>query len=320
VIVVVPAFFVLLAAPPADPAMAFLRNEIIRIADEADGVVGVSVVHAPSGKSVSLGGGERFPMASVFKLPVAVVVLKRVDDGKLRLEEALSVVRGDLRPRGPLYGRFKPGMTVTVGQLLDDMMVESDGSSADLLIRRLGGTKTVQDDLKALGLKDIDVSLTELQVSLFESGVKDAPTDLRMTPEQLKKRVGKVPPEAQRRARTAFEKGAWNTATPEALTKLLGRLDKGDLLSRSSTDRLLSAMRRCRTGDARIRAGLPKGTEVLDKTGTIGRSTNDVGLVRLPGGSTLAISVLIRSSYVDGKAREDVIARIAGAAYKIFAR
>ncbi len=300
--------------------MAPLKNEILRIADDADGVVGVSLRELPAGRSLSIRGSERFPMASVFKLPVAVAVLARVDAGKLKLDEALPVVRGDLRPRGPLVESFKPGMSVPVSRLLDDMLIDSDGSAADLLIRRLGGTKAVQEQLKALDLAGIDVSLTELQVTLLSNGVTETPPELRMTPEQLKKRLAKVPAEGKRRGRSHFEKRMENTASPEALTALLDRLRKGSLLKPPSTERLLSAMRRCRTGDARIRAGVPKGTEVWDKTGTIGRCANDVGLVRLPGGSTLAITVMVRSAFVDEKTRDAVIARIAGAAWTAFTK
>jgi beta-lactamase class A len=324
VLLSVSALIALLAAPvrptPADPALASLRNEITRIADDADGTVGVSIVHLPTGKSVSLRGTEPFPMASVFKLPVAVAVLRRVDAGKLKLDEALPVVKGDLRPRGPLFERFKPGMSVPVAELLDDMLVASDGSAADLLIRRLGGTKVVADELSGLGLKGIDVSLTELEIALLGAGVKEKPKDFRMTPEQLKKATENPSEKTRRHAQKAFETGKWNGATPEGLTTLLVRLDKGDLLSRASTDRILAAMRRCATGDRRIRAGVPKGTEVFDKTGTMGRTANDVGLVRLPGGGTLAVSVLIRSSFVGEKEREDVIARIAAAAFSAFSR
>lgn len=308
------------AAPPSDARLQTLKGEIARIADDSDGTLGVSVVEVASGKSVSHAGGDRFPMASVFKLPVAVVLLKRVDAGQLTLNEKLPIVRGDLRPRGPLYDRWKPGLSLSVGELLDDMMIASDNSAVDLLVRRLGGTKAVRDELAVLGLSGIDVDATELEMWLLSDGVREIPKDLRMTPEELRKKVDAVPAADRKKAEQAFEKKPRNAATPEALTRLLVGLEKRELLSATSTNRLLSAMKRCATGNRRIRAGVPSGSEVFDKTGTIGRCANDVALVRLPGGPTLAISVFLRSSYLGEAEREVVIAKVARAAAAAFGR
>src|SRR5262249_16376869 len=73
-----------------------------------------------------------------------------------------------------------------------------------------------------------------------------------------------------------------------------------------------------KTGDRRIRALLPPGTQVFDKTGTAGRSANDVGLVRLPDGRELAIAIFVKSSTKPQEAREKTIAAIARAAYHGF--
>lgn len=314
----------LLASPPAalpeDARNRTLRSELARIEDDSDGTLGVSIVDVVSGKSLSHRGEDPFPMASVFKLPVAVVLLKKVDAGTLTLDEKLPVTRGDLRPRGPVFDRWKPGLSLAVGELLDDMMVASDNSAVDLLLRRLGGTKAVRKGLAALGLSGIDVDATELEMWLLSDGIPETPPDLRMTPEALKARVAKVPAGDRKKAEQAFEKKPRNVATPEALGRLLVRLEKKELLSPASTDRLLSAMRRCATGDHRIRAGVPKGSEVFDKTGTIGRCVNDVGLVRLPGGPTLAISVFLKSSYLGETEREAVLAKVARASAQAFGR
>ena len=312
----------LLAAPPTtlpdDARLRTLKGELARIADDSDGVLGVSIVEVASGRSVSLGSNEPFPMASVFKLPVAVVVLRRVDAGTLKLDERLPVTRGDLRPPGPVMERWKPGLSLTVGELLDDMMVASDNTAVDLLIRKLGGTKAVQAELSSLGLTGIDVDATELEMLFQFRGLGGLPPDLRITPEELKKRTDAVPAARRKKAEKAFEKKPRNAATPEALARLLVRLEKKELLSPASTERLLSAMRRCTTGDRRIRAGVPSGSEVFDKTGTIGHCVNDVALVRLPGGPTLAISAFLRSSYLGEAEREALIASVARAAAAAF--
>src|ERR671927_139968 len=63
-----------------------LENEIARLAKAAGGTLGVSATHVESGRSVSFNGTERFPMASTYKIPIAVQLLYRVDRGDVRLD------------------------------------------------------------------------------------------------------------------------------------------------------------------------------------------------------------------------------------------
>ena len=139
------------------------------------------------------------------------------------------------------------------------------------------------------------------------------------TLESFRKLVKAVPSARRATARLAFEKDPRDTATPRAMAGLLVRFSKGELLSPASTELLRDALRRCKTGDKRIRALLPPGTPVFDKTGTAARSTNDVGLVRLPDGRELAVAIFVKSSPKPPASRERTIAELARAAYDEFA-
>jgi beta-lactamase class A len=98
--------------------------------------------------------------------------------------------------------------------------------------------------------------------------------------------------EAMKKDLAAFEKGVENGASPDA-------------------------MRRCATGDRRLRAGLPKGTDLLDKTGTVGTCSNDAGILTLPDGTHLVLAVFVRGGR-DAAARDETIARVARAAWLAF--
>lgn len=275
---------------PPDPASAPFAAAVDAAAREAGGaVVGVTAVHVESGRRLSVRGGETFQMASVFKVPVAIATLGAVEKGTLRLDEEVEIRRSDRRKIGPLYDEWKPGMRVTVGRMVDVMLVYSDNTAADKLCALLGGPHAAESDLASRGAAGVRISLDE-------------------------KGMG----EAMKRNLAAFESGVENGTSPDAIAALLVRLFRGDLLSRSSTDRVLDAMRRCETGDRRLRAGLPKGTVVLDKTGTVGSCANDVGIVRLPDGTHLTVAVFTRGGR-DAAAREETIARIARAAWRAFA-
>lgn len=310
------------SAPPPDAALTKLEGEIERISRKAGGVVGVSALHIESGRTVSQNSTLRFPMASTYKLPLALAVLHAVDEGKLKLDQKLPVTENDLREGmgiETLSKRWKPGLTAPVSELLDLMITESDNGATDLLFTLVGGPAVVQSRLKALGLSGIDVNRTEQGIHFDLLGLKSPPAERTCSPGCVRSIQAKVSAADKARARTLFEKDVRDTTTPAAMATLNSRLLKGELLSKKSTDFLLDAMKRCKTGDARLRALLPPGTEVFDKTGTVGRSTNDTGILTLPkGAGHLAIAVYVKSSPAESKVRERVIAEIARAVYDAF--
>jgi beta-lactamase class A len=279
------------APPPPPPAarLEALNGALRTIAEENGGSVGVSVLHLETGASAGIDGSGRFQMASVFKLPVAIAVLRAVDAGTLGLDTLVEIRPEDRRKIGPLDDSWTPGMKVSVARMLDVMLVDSDNTAADKLIAMLGGPPAVQKSLEALGVRGISISLDE-------NGM-DA---------------------AIRKDLAAFEAGAVNGATPDAMATLLARLWRGELLPAAGTARILDAMRRCRTGDKRLRAGLPAGTEVFDKTGTVRSCANHVGVVTLPDRSHLVVAVFVRGGG-DAAAREATIARVARTAWGAFA-
>ncbi|HEX6730509.1 MAG TPA: serine hydrolase [Pyrinomonadaceae bacterium] len=100
---------------------------------------------------------------------------------------------------------------------------------------------------------------------------------------------------------------------------LLARIYRKDLLKTESSELLLDIMRRCRTGEARLKGLLPLGTEVAHKTGTIGGTTNDVGIITLPDGAGhVAITVFVKSSEKEVSVRERTIAEVARAVHDFF--
>jgi beta-lactamase class A len=103
------------------------------------------------------------------------------------------------------------------------------------------------------------------------------------------------------------------------MAALLERIYRKDMLKPASAELLMDIMRRCRTGDARLKGLLPQGTEIAHKTGTIGGSTNDVGIITLPDNAGhIAIAVFVKSSDKEAAARERGIAEIARAVHDFF--
>jgi beta-lactamase class A len=312
----------LLAVPArAADSSPDLEAKLRSIEAAAGGTLGVKVVHLESGRTAGLGERGRFPMASVYKLPIAVVVLSEVDAGTLKLDQEVEVRPGELRRTGSKVDAFPPGGRVPLAKLVDAMLTESSNTACDVLLRLLGGPRAVDAWLAAHGFPEIDVSWSEMEMAAVESGVAPVPAAGACDHACLDALVARVPKAKREEAERAIESDPRNAASPEDLARLLVALRKGELLSASSTETLLSMMRRNRTGDRRIRALLPKGTPVWDKTGTIGRCANDIGLVELPGRKgTLVVAVLVKGSPKGSEAREAAIARAAKAAFDAFGR
>ena len=104
-------------------------------------------------------------MQSVYKFPIGMAVLHRVDQGTLSLDQKLHVAPGDLVPGGvhsPLRDKHPQGnIDVSVSELLRLTISESDGAASDVLMRAAGGARSVTQYLRSIGAKDIVVATTE---------------------------------------------------------------------------------------------------------------------------------------------------------------
>lgn len=303
------------------PALQRLEREIARLASVAGGVVGATAIHLETGRRVSLNGKERFPMASSYKVPIAVQLLHRVDQGELRLDQMVELKPSDLHPgSGILTDLFnKPGVALSVRNLLELMLLISDNSSTDIVLRLAGGGEAVTARMRTLGIEGIRVDRPTVQVIADWAGAKSLPPESEWGPEIYSKLFAAVPAEEKKTAAKRFDDDPRDTATPETMAALLERIHRKDLLKSETAELLLDIMRRCRTGEARLKGLLPAGTEVKHKTGTIGGTTNDVGIVTLPDGAGyVALAVFVKSSEKDVPARERAIAEIARTVHDFF--
>jgi beta-lactamase class A len=268
-------------------SLSELPSHWTRVASPAGGRVGVAVMIVETGDYARMNDNEHFPMQSVYKVPIVMTVLKRVDEGKLRLDQKVTIKADELPPEkvhSPIRDKNPRGITLLLRELLRASIVESDGGASDALLA-LVPPKDVNEFLRHLGIQDMVVLNTEKELA------SDWQVQYR------------------------------NWTTPAAAVKLLSAIQQGKALSARNNNLLLSWMRTTQTGARRIRAMLPKGTVVADKTGTSGTeggvnaATNDIGLVTLPNGNHMAIAVFVSDSKADQSVRESVIAKIAGSAW-----
>jgi beta-lactamase class A len=297
-----------------------LEWEITRAAQSAGGTVGVSAIHIESGRRIAFNASKRFPMASTYKVPIAVQLLTRVDQGKITLDQMVELKPNDLHPGGGVLTTLfnKAGVVLSVRNLLELMLLISDNSATDLLLRLAGGPEAVTARMRALGIRDMEIHRPTINLIADAEGY-NLPPETEWKPELFKKLYEATTPESRKAAAAKFEADSRDTTTPETMAVLLERIYRGDLLKRESGALLLDIMERCRTGEARLKGILPAETTVAHKTGTIGGITNDVGIITLPDDAGhIVIAVFVNSSEKGIPERERAIAQIARAVYDFF--
>ncbi|HYO62951.1 MAG TPA: serine hydrolase [Pyrinomonadaceae bacterium] len=262
-----------------EQADAELAARLRAICERAGGEPGVAVVHVETRRAVEVGGAKPLPMFSVFKLPLAVAVLKEAEEGRLRLDEKLLIRPEDAAPgwRGNSELWRNP-VELTPTELLEVSIIRSDNTSSDKLLELVGGPEVVTRRMRELALRNIVVNASVREFS----GKREHP----------------------------------NTGTASDLAELLARLQRGEVLGPAQFALLRGFMERATTGLKRLRGDLPPGTVVADKTGSGETATNDVGLITLPEGrGHLAMAVLLSGSKLSVEAQEKLTAELARAAY-----
>lgn len=300
-----------------------LQVELERVAASIGGNVGIGVRHLESGREFYVNRGVRFPMASVFKVPVAIQLLAMVGDGRADLDKTVELRAGDLRPgSGRLVKGFVEPRRITIRELLERMLIDSDATATDYLLREIGGVPAVKERLSKLGLGGISVDRTTGHLQAAAIGFGDLPADVGPTAAAMDQMILAMPRSRRTGGIAAFMKDGRDTATPEALVAMLTKIWNGETLEQRYTKILMDIMHRCRTGKGRLPAGLPAGTKLAHKTGTFQRLiTNDAGIITLPGKSGhVVVTVQIKESGQSLEADERAIAEVARAVYNRFTR
>jgi beta-lactamase class A len=303
----------------ADPGFERLQNEVARLTKISDGVVGLSALHVESGRRVSLNSTDRFPMASTFKVPVAVQLLSRVDRGEIKLDQMIRIEPHDLHPgSGTLNSLLnQPGVDLSVRNILELMLLISDNSAADISLRLAGGGEAVTAKMRELGIDGINVNRSTAHLISDWMGAT-LPPETDWTPAVFRLAFASVTPEQRAAANDRFNRDPRDTAQPEAMAALLAKIYERKLLKPDTADLLFDVMSRCNTGEARIKGILPPKTAVAHKTGSIGGVTDDVGIVTLPDNAGHIVLALFIKQGSKEETSERTIAQISRAIYDYF--
>jgi beta-lactamase class A len=253
-----------------------------------DAVIGVSAVHLESGRRVSVRGTERFPMGSVYKFPIVLTALQRVDAGTLKLDQKITIAPKDFSPGwSPLRdgAKGKP-VTLTVRELLRYTVSISDNTACDNTLQLLGGPAAVSKRMAELGVPGIRIDRPEKTIA----GHLNEPD-----------------------GRKLYASDPRDTAAPDEMATLLVEFwNRRDGLSKASHDLLMQWMIDTPTGARRIKSAVPAGSVVAHKTGTMPGTVNDAAIVTSPDGKNHIVLVIFsKAGTSPEKKREDDVAAVA---------
>lgn len=279
------------------------------------GTIGIAAQHSRSQEIVLLNGDLAFPMASTYKIPIGIALLRRVDRGEISLDDMIQVQDESLVFSQVIASAFPhSGVSLSVANLIEIMITFSDNTATDLCLSLAGGPAAVTRAMQELGVSalTVDRSTGEILEAFYgvapgKNSLGDAVALMLSDPNRINA------------PRADFESDGLDQSTPRAMLSVLRKLRAGEAVSPESTAFLLGAMSRTTTKPERLGLLLPKGTAVAHKTGTIGGVANEVGYIGLPSGNEFAIVVFTKGSSTPPKDRERAVAEVARTLYDFFA-
>jgi beta-lactamase class A len=271
-----------LAAGPAlwlPPAVARgndaqLHEAISALERRHGGRLGVAIGDATMGRSFAYRGDERFALCSTHKLLSAAFVLARVDRKQESLSRRIVYAKSDLVIYSPVT-RNHIGDGLTVGELCAAALALSDNTAANLLLDSFDGPAALTAYLRSLG--DQVTRLDRRETVLNEN----KPGDPR------------------------------DTTSPLAMLETTRKLVLGTALSAPSRAQFATWLEACKTGDKRLRAGVPKGWRAGDKTGSGDNgAANDVAVLWPPGRAPIVVTAYYTGADASKAERDAVLAEV----------
>jgi beta-lactamase class A len=293
------------APPPTDavdvPAWTLSLQRRLEAADARyPGDIGVYVRHLDRDESFSYQAEEPWYLASGVKVPVAIAAMRAIERGDLSLDTRVTLLESDFVDGAGATNAQAAGARLRVSYLLEQMIVHSDNTATDMLIRTVGIDQvnavateltdaanvriTTLADVRRLAYGQLHPSASRLRsadlLTLRRSGAGQARVRklaklLAITPADL------LLPDLDS-AFEAYYATHVNSASLVDFGRMLAMLADGRALGSDGTAYLLDLMARVQTGQRRIRAGLPARARFAHKTGTQHRRTCDLGIATVP--------------------------------------
>ncbi|MGH1574758.1 class A beta-lactamase [Methylobacterium sp. P31] len=252
-----------------------LKQALSQVEVESRGRLGVAVLNTETHEQVTHRGDERFPMCSTFKVLAAAAVLARVDRGEEALSRRIRFEASAVVVNSPVTKDHVGGVGMTLSALCKAAMTMSDNTAGNLLLEVIGGPAGLTQYARSLGDRTTRLDRTEPDLN------EALPGDLR------------------------------DTTSPDAMAANLRQLVFSDVLLPASREQLGLWLKHNKTGDTRLRAGLPGSWTVGDKTGAGDRgTTNDIAVIWPSEGAPLVVAAYLTGANTSAEQRNATIAAV----------
>ena len=273
---------------PADSASAAAAPEVLQLRQELGALetqvqvlatenptltAGIFLVDLDTGSYLNFNGDTAFASASTIKVPILVAFFQAVEDGKVQLDQMLT-----LKPEHIVGGSGEmqddaPGKKYSALEVAKKMIVVSDNTATNMMIELLGGAEVLNQQFANWGLRATVIrnNLPDLEGS--------------------------------------------NTTSPQDLINIIAQIDRGNLVSVKSRDRILQIMRQTKN-DSLLPKGLGEGSVIAHKTGNINTMLADAGMVDLPNGKRYLVAVMVKHPPETEKPAQTLIRDISRMSYR----
>ncbi len=229
-----------------------LARQLQPLIDAHKGDVGVAITHLPTGESFKHRADEPMPTASLIKFPVMIAAYQAISDGKLSLDQTVTLTDADrIQDYGPLTVDFSPGTTFSLYDAIRLMIVHSENTATNLVADRIGLPATAEM-MERLGFPETKL---HSKVSLRSTSV---------FPERSKK----------------FGLGS---TTAAEMVALFTALHHGELVSPKACEQMLEHLYKCADRSMCAR-DLPTGTKFAHKSGAVSAARTNAGIIDSPSG------------------------------------
>lgn len=257
-----------------DRELGALKTQIQVLATENPNLTaGIFLVDLDTGSYLNFNGDVSFASASTIKVPILVAFFQAVDEGKVKLDQMLTLGEEHIAGGSGEMQDDSPGTKYSALEVARKMIVVSDNTATNMMIELLGGAEALNQQFANWGLS--------------ATAIRNKLPDLEGT----------------------------NTTSPKDLINIMAQVDRGNIVSVKSRDRILQIMRQTQN-DSLLPKGLGPGATIAHKTGNINLMLADAGMVDLPNNKRYVVAVMVKHSAETEKAAGSLIRDISRISYR----
>lgn len=334
----------------ADPDMAKLRAEIVKISKDVKGQMGLYMKHVETGKQISIEGDKIFPLGSVFKMPLMVEVFRQAEEGLISMDEKLKLEVRNYCIGSGILQYLTPGLELTVKDLVTLMIIATDNTASEMLWKRIG-IQRVNMLIRELGLAKTSIYLPWREGFLLTMGmgpfkdrsVQEAAriwkglSDIErmkilneidrdhsnLSVEEFRRRYENLyglKEEKKFKTQREYDQVFDNLGTPREIGLILEKVLKGEVVSAESSRQMLALMMR-NMSNSHAPQYLSDDIMVASKSGITAGTVNNAGVIYVSPKSRVVLCVFFKNLEEKNPEKAQLVeAKIARLVYDHFSK